>query len=104
MDQREVELRAQSGENSQLFMESQFTAGQGGSVQMMNNRFGGPDGFPEGDPDYDYDLADPDAAAAQRKITVNLEDAVLEEQKLFQILEVSSRPCLLTKWLCVEPA
>ena len=25
MDQREVELRAQSGENSQMFMESQFT-------------------------------------------------------------------------------
>ena len=25
----------------------------------------------------------------QQKITVNLEDAVLEEQKLFQILEVS---------------
>lgn len=33
----------------------------------------------------------------QQKITVNLEDAVLEEQKLFQILEVSSRRRLIGK-------
>lgn len=44
MDQREVELRAQSGENSQLFMESsQFTTAGGnnggGQAQMMG-RFG----------------------------------------------------------------
>ena len=42
MDQREVELRAQSGENSQLFMESQFTTNNGGGLQMMG-RFGGAD-------------------------------------------------------------
>lgn len=41
LDQREVELRAQSGENSQLFMESQFTTNAGG-LQMMG-RFGGAD-------------------------------------------------------------
>ena len=42
IDQREVELRAQSGENSQLFMESQFT--NGGGMQMMN-RFNNMDSF-----------------------------------------------------------
>lgn len=30
-----------------------------------------------------------DAEIASQKVTVNLEDAVLEEQKLYQILEVS---------------
>ena len=42
LDQREVELRAQSGENSQLFMESQFT--NAGGLQVMN-RFNNMDSF-----------------------------------------------------------
>ena len=42
LDQREVELRAQSGENSQLFMDSQFSNAP--SMQVMN-RFNTMDGF-----------------------------------------------------------
>jgi hypothetical protein len=54
MDQREVELRAQSGENSQMFMESQFTsanasnAGMGGQGGIMG-RFNTMDGFGPGE-------------------------------------------------------
>mmetsp|Transcript_41490 Transcript_41490/g.54606 ORF Transcript_41490/g.54606 Transcript_41490/m.54606 type:complete len:86 (-) Transcript_41490:1686-1943(-) len=51
MDQREVELRAQSGENSQLFMESQFT---NANVPMMG-RFNTMDGF--GNNEFDSDPA-----------------------------------------------
>ena len=45
LDQREVELRAQSGENSQLFLESQFT--NAGGMQVMG-RFNNMDGFASG--------------------------------------------------------
>ena len=93
MDQREVELRAQSGENSQLFMESQFTTNNGGGMQMMG-RFGGTDfGGHEFEHDGSVEAAMMQSSGhpgAPQKITVNLEDAVLEEQKLFQILEVSA--------------
>lgn len=39
---------------------------------------------------YAYDTANfiPGSKQSDKKITVNLEDAILEEQKLFQILEV----------------
>ena len=41
---------------------------------------------------YAYDTANfiPGSKQSDKKITVNLEDAILEEQKLFQILEVSN--------------
>ena len=48
-DSREVELRAQSGENSQLFMESQFTQ----SGIPVINRFNNQEGF--GASGYEYD-------------------------------------------------
>lgn len=60
VDQREVELRAQSGENSQLFMESsQFSTGNNGQGgQQMMGRFGGDFG---GGSDFDHDggMVDP---------------------------------------------
>ena len=48
-DSREVELRAQSGENSQLFMESQFTQ----SGIPVVNRFNNQEAF--GASGYEYD-------------------------------------------------
>jgi len=42
MDHREVELRAQNGENSQMFMGSQFTNANSGP---MMNTFNNLDGF-----------------------------------------------------------
>ena len=54
IDQREVELRAQSGENSQLFMDSQFN-NAGGSMQMMN-RFNNMDSFGGNEFDDDRDM------------------------------------------------
>lgn len=53
-------------------------------------RFNNMDGFVSGNEfDDDHDLG-MSAPGNSQKIIVNLEDAVLEEQKLFQILEVSS--------------
>ena len=52
-------------------------------------RFNNMDGFVSGNEfDDDHDLG-MSAPGNSQKIIVNLEDAVLEEQKLFQILEVS---------------
>ena len=53
----------------------------------MMNRFNNLDGFGPGEFDDDRDINMPGATGQQQKITVNLEDAVLEEQKLNQILE-----------------
>ena len=89
MDHREVELRAQSGENSQLFMDSQFNGSTAQGGMQMINRFNNLDGFGPGEFDDDRDINIAGATGQQQKITVNLEDAVLEEQKLNQILEVS---------------
>lgn len=58
----------------------------------MMGRFGGADfGGNEFDQEGGADggMMSPGHPGNQQKITVNLEDAVLEEQKLFQILEVS---------------
>ena len=63
-------------------MESQFT--QGGIPVI--NRFNNQDAF--GSSTYEYN-DNGNEVRRQQKITVNLEDAVLEEQKLYQILEVS---------------
>ena len=82
-DSREVELRAQSGENSQLFMESQFTQ----SGIPVVNRFNNQEAFSASGYEYEESAQQ---VRRQQKITVNLEDAVLEEQKLYQILEVSA--------------
>ena len=51
----------------------------------------GEEGFMSGG--YGYDTGNMAAGQKQedKKITVNLEDAILEEQKLFQILEVSAK-------------
>ena len=72
-------------------MESQFS--NAGSLQMMN-RFAtvDRDGFGQGIGEGFEDEREMDMTAnqQQQKITVNLEDAVLEEQKLYQILEVST--------------
>ena len=58
---------------------------------QMVNRFNNLDGFGPGDFEDDQEMGGLLEGANQAaKITVNLEDAVLEEQKLFQILEVSS--------------
>jgi len=76
VDQREVELRAQSGENSQLFMESQFT-----NAAMMG-RFNNAEDFGPGEFEDDREIGFAGingGAGQQHKITVNLEDAVLEE-------------------------
>ena len=54
----------------------------------MMGRFGGAD---FGGTEFDQEGGDAgmmNPGQGQNKITVNLEDAVLEEQKLFQILEV----------------
>ena len=64
-------------------MESQFT----NSGMPMINRFNNKDGGYNTN-EYAYDDI-PAVMRNKQKITVNLEDAVLEEQKLYQILEVS---------------
>ena len=64
-------------------MESQFTQ----SGIPVVNRFNNQEAF--GASGYEYDES-AQQARRQQKITVNLEDAVLEEQKLYQILEVSA--------------
>ena len=60
----------------------------------MMNRFAtvDRDGFGQGIGEGFEDEREMDMTAnqQQQKITVNLEDAVLEEQKLYQILEVST--------------
>lgn len=78
-DTNQVELRAQSNENSQLFLESQ-SLGQ----QQNMSRFTNHNELFQGTQLFQHKEA--------AKITVNLEDAVLQEQKLFSILEV--RPLL----------
>ena len=86
---REVELRAQSNENSQILMESHFTG-----HNLKQGQFGmGEEGFIPGSYGA-YDNANVLTQHTASKITVNLEDAVLEEQKLSQILEVSYLPLL----------
>lgn len=80
MDQKEVELRAQSGENSQLFMDSQFSNANSGGVMQMMNRFNNLDGF--GPTEFGEDQNQAAMGVESKKITINLEDAVLEEQKL----------------------
>jgi len=70
-----VELRAQSGENSQLFMESQFTNANG---MPAMGRFNTMDGF--GASEFDQERAKGAAITQQtQKVTINLEDAELEE-------------------------
>ena len=54
----------------------------------MMNRFNEMDGFGTAQFEDEREMGMMPTAQAQ-KVTVNLEDAVLEEQKLFQILEVS---------------
>lgn len=69
---KEVELKAQSGDNSQLFMENSNL------TQSLNNSMGG-------------NYTSQQQQMLQRPlITLNLEDAVLQEAKLWQIVEVSS--------------
>lgn len=53
---------------------------------MFNNL----DGFGLGQMDDENNGGVMGASAQSKKITVNLEDAYLEEQKLYQILEVST--------------
>ena len=73
-------------------MESQFSSG-GGATNSGNahaNRFTALDNF-AGQSNY-YDSTSGPGGVHPNKpnsVTVNLEDAVLEEQKLYQILEVS---------------
>ena len=60
---------------------------------MKQGTFGsGEEGFMGGSYAYDTNSFIPGQRQTEKKITVNLEDAVLEEQKLFQILEVSQFP------------
>ena len=96
-DSREVELRAQSNENSQLFMDSQFSSnfggGGGGGANSLNhhsNRFTALENVGSQSNYYDSTSGPGGIVSQQNKpnrVTVNLEDAVLEEQKLYQILE-----------------
>ena len=54
------------------------------------NRFGNMEAFAGGEFDQDRQVVGAMGTdGTGKKVTVNLEDAVLEEQKLFQILEVS---------------
>ena len=71
-DSREVELRAQDGENSQLFMESHLTQSGMPFVNRKNEM------QYQSNP-YDDDNEIPSMMRGKQKITVNLEDAVLEE-------------------------
>lgn len=65
-------------------MDSQFTQSGMPVLNRFNNQ-----GFDQEGDNYDEELAN--QIRSRQKVTVNLEDAVLEEQKLFQILEVSSK-------------
>jgi len=51
----------------------------------MINRFNNKEGYGSAGTDYEESVHQ---VRSKQKITVNLEDAVLEEQKLYQILEV----------------
>ena len=64
-------------------MESQFTQ----SGIPVVNRFNNQEAFSASGYEYEESAQQ---VRRQQKITVNLEDAVLEEQKLYQILEVSA--------------
>ena len=79
-------------------MESQFNSGSGGASGAGGmGRFAGVSGAmgdafgTGGDFDQDRDIMGGGSTEGGevKKVPVNLEDAVLEEQKLFQILEVS---------------
>lgn len=79
MDSREIELKAQKDENSALFQDSLMQASQ--PMPMQPSRY-----YSDAVNQASHLMHIP---AVNRRVTINLEEVLLEEQKLYQILEVS---------------
>lgn len=89
----EVELKAQRDENSPLFQDSLMQASNnnnaGGMMAANQQQMAGMYGGQVGGVAQNQASHLMHIPAVYRRVTINLEDVHLEEQKLYQVLEVS---------------